>query len=90
MLTRKSHIYSDGFLISANPSPIGGGYTLVANNSKLIERQIIQRPGLTNNEAELLGVLRAVELANRGDIVFSDSQIALTWIRKSRSSAGPT
>ena len=43
--------------------------------------------GLTNNKAEVLGIMWAVDLAEAGDIIVSDFRIALGWVRRDRSKA---
>ena len=84
-----NEIFSDGFLYRSNPSAIGGGFTLVSGKGELMMRKRILRKGLTSNEAELLGIVRAVELSVPAGTVFSDSRIALGWVRKGRSAARP-
>ena len=72
--------YTDGFLFLSNPSPIGGGYTIIDENNNLISNERVMKKGLTNNEAELLGVYNALKLAEVGDTISTDSQIILGWI----------
>jgi ribonuclease HI len=68
-------IYTDGFTISGNPSSKGGGFTLVREDSKLLKSEEILRPNFTNNEAELLGVVAALEIAPDDDVIVTDSKV---------------
>lgn len=82
-------IHADGFMFHSNPSPTGGGYTLVNCDGTLLERQEILKPGITNNETELLAVLRAAELSRPGGTILTDSQVSRTWVRKGRAKGRP-
>lgn len=73
-------IYSDGYCIGSNPSKVGGGYSIVDENNKLLETKEVFKEGFTNNEAELLGCVRAMELANIGDTIIVDSMNTIHWI----------
>jgi ribonuclease HI len=73
--------YFDGFTLRRNPSPIGGGYTIVDDNNTLIKVENIKKIGLTNNEAELRGLLGCLEVASKGDILSTDSFNTISWIR---------
>ncbi len=44
-------LYTDGFLFESNPSPVGGGYTVVDRDGNLVEREQILKSDFTNNEA---------------------------------------
>lgn len=72
--------YSDGFLTGKNPSVVGGGFTIVNENNTLIKRITVTRPNFTNNEAELLGCLEALTIAEDGDVVSTDSMNTIRWI----------
>ena len=79
--------YVDGFLAVGNPSPLGGGYTIVDEDNNLVHQEVIKRQGYTNNEAELDAVLWAMKHATTGDAVSTDSMTTLTWVRKGSSKA---
>lgn len=81
--------YSDGFTLISNPSPIGGGYTIVDEYDNLIKTETIYKKGLTNNEAELLGVLEALKLCSRKDTIITDSQNTMAWIKNANPKARP-
>ena len=81
--------YSDGFTIVGNPSPIGGGYTIVNEFDNLIKTETIYKVGLINNEAELLGVLEALKLCSRRDTIITDSQNTMAWIKSGNPKARP-
>ncbi len=72
--------YSDGFSINKNPSPIGGGFSIVREDNLLIEFRRIFKENFTNNEAELLGVLEALRIVSKGDTVSTDSKIVILWV----------
>jgi ribonuclease HI len=72
--------FSDCFIYVKNPSPIGGGYTIMDEDNNLLVNEKILQEGLTNNEAELLGVLNALKIAENGDIVSTDSMNTIRWI----------
>jgi len=81
--------YTDGFNIISNPSEYGGGYTITDENGTLISREVIRKKGFTNNEGEILGILKALDLAKEGDTVSTDSMCCLTWANKGKSKARP-
>ena len=81
--------YCDGFQIGGNPSDIGGGYSIVDENNKLVECKNIHREHFTNNEAEILGIWGALLLANTGDTISTDSMCCLSWVNKGKSKARP-
>ena len=72
--------YCDGFCFEKNPSPLGGGYTIVNKNKKLIAHEKIYKQNFTNNEAELLGIYNSLRVAKKNDTVVSDSQICIGWV----------
>lgn len=82
-------IHTDGYTIGGNPSPQGGGYTLIAvedGDTKVLKQEEFDRP-ITNNEAEMLGLIAAIELAQKGDTVVTDSNISLIWLFRGYASA---
>jgi len=84
-----NQIHSDGFQFHSNPSPVGGGFTLVDGGGDVVERKTILKVGMTNNEAELLGVVRAVELIESKGIVYTDSQVIARWVHRGRARGRP-
>ena len=78
-------IYTDGFLFNTNPSPIGGGYSLVNGDGYVVERTEVLKYGMTCNEAELLGVLRATETSKLNGFILTDSQVVKSWIKRGES-----
>lgn len=81
--------YCDGFMIKSNPSPYGGGYTIVDENNVLIKREVVKQSGFTCNEAELLGILETLRLAEYNDKISTDSMCTLTWVNAGKSKARP-
>lgn len=81
--------YTDGFMTGSNPSPIGGGYTIVDENNVLVHREVILQSGFTNNEAETRGIIHALRIANNNDTISTDSMCCLTWINSGKSKARP-
>lgn len=81
--------YTDGFTIGKNPSPVGGGYTIVDENDTLIKQVAIEKPGMTNNETELLGVLEALKICRNGDKIVTDSENTRAWIKSGNPKARP-
>lgn len=81
--------YTDGFCRRSNPSPFGGGYTIVDENNNLIKREEVEKVGFTNNEAELLGVLEACKICEEGDLVSTDSMNTIGWIGAAKSKSRP-
>lgn len=84
--TGKNCYHTDGFVIGMNGRSRGGGYTVFLNN-KFLKRKTIYKYNFTNNEGELLGVVSALEHANNGDEILTDSMIALSWIRSGKPKA---
>ena len=81
--------YSDCFMRGSNPSEVGGGYTVLNEHNELIEEKRIYKQGFTNNEGELLGVVRALELARDKDEVYTDSQCIYYWLKNGKSKSRP-
>lgn len=81
--------YTDGFMIGKNPSTLGGGYTIVDEDNNLIRREVIERIGYTNNEAELKGVLETLKICKEEDQVSTDSMCILSWVHAGRSKVRP-
>lgn len=77
--------YTDGFTIKRNPSDIGGGYTIVDENGRVIAREIIKKVGFSVNDGELLGVVNALRMCGDGDVLSTDSMCMLLWIRHGHS-----
>lgn len=81
--------YSDGYTIKRNPSPIGGGYVVTDANGEIVKEEEILKKGLTNNEAELSGLLAMAWIAKPGDELFIDSMTVFYWGRSGRCKARP-
>lgn len=80
-------IYADGHMNGLNG--VGGvfadsGYSALKIGKKSLVINY-NKNNLTNNEAELLSIFHACYLAKKGDIVLSDSQIALNLSRSGKS-----
>lgn len=83
-------IHADGFVMGKNPSPIGGGYTLVDGKGNLLYRREIRNLGsFTNNDGELRGLVHALLIAKENDIVITDSKTVYWWVCKGRAKARP-
>jgi len=82
-------IYSDGYTIGKNPSSEGGGYVVMDDEKNILCHKEIKSKYFTNNEAELLGVSKAIELAGLRDTVITDSRIALCWVMYRKCTARP-
>lgn len=80
--------YTDGWLMGSNPSH-GGGWTVIDENNKLIERGELRKMGFTNNEAEIRAIKFALEYAEEGDQISTDSMCCLSWVNKGKSKARP-
>lgn len=75
-----ARIYSDGYTLIKNPSDIGGGFVVMNELKQLLAHFEINKKGMTNNEVELLGVLKATELAREYDTIITDSTNTLAWV----------
>jgi len=80
--------YIDGFTFGGNPG-YGGGYTIVNEFGDLIDRKQVFKDNFTNNEGEVLGLKRAIEIAKSGDIISTDSQNNLYWLCSGSSEKRP-
>lgn len=76
--------YIDGFTIRKNPSPTGGGYTIFNENNVLIKTENIKKVGMTNNEAELLGLFNCLKVSSAHDEISTDSMNTITWVRSKK------
>lgn len=76
-------LFVDGYTIGKNPSKFGGGYCIMENDV-ILEEVEVKRMNFTNNEAELLGMTRALELADEGTVIYTDSQNTIAWVRSGR------
>jgi ribonuclease HI len=81
--------YVDGFTIDSNPSTKGGGYAIVNGENHVVSCVCLERTKFTNNEAELLGLHTALEVATAGMTVYTDSFCALAWVSKGKCKARP-
>lgn len=73
--------YTDGFTLLKNPSPTGGGYSILDENGTVITVKNIKKEGLTNNEAELCGLVDCLERAEMYDEISTDSMNTIAWLR---------
>lgn len=82
--------YTDGWMKgSKNPSPYGGGYTIINEDGDLIRFIDIKQPNFTNNDAEIKGIIETLNLCEMFDEISTDSMCCLTWINSGRSKARP-
>jgi len=82
------NLYSDGYTILKNPSDIGGGFVIIGTKKAFYEEEI-KKQGMTNNEAELLGVYKALQIADKNSIIYTDSQNTMAWIKSGKPKARP-
>lgn len=82
-------LHADGFCLIKNPSPFGGGFTVTDELGNVLTRQKIMKQNFTNNEAELLGVLKACELSEENGTVVTDSMNTIFWVRRGKAKARP-
>ena len=71
-------IFVDG-ACAKNP---GIGEYRVISECKTINFNSDKYPASTNNLMEFLALVKAIELSKPGDIIYSDSQTALAWVKK--------
>ncbi len=81
--------HTDGFTIGGNPGKVGGGYTIVDETDTLVEHVAVEKAGMTNNEAELLGVLAALRVSSGGDKIVTDSRNTMAWVKSGNPKARP-
>ena len=82
--------YTDGFLNGrGNPCPRGGGYTIADEKGKVIEHEQISSSSLTNNEAEVTGIVRVLEICHTLDEISTDSKVCLIWVKAGFSRTRP-
>src|ERR1035437_354359 len=82
--------YTDGFLNGkGNPCSRGGGYTIADEKGAVVEHEQISSASLTNNEAEVTGIVRALEICHNLDEISSDSKCCLFWVKNGSSRARP-
>src|SRR3990167_8462361 len=77
--------FTDGYTLLRNPSPVGGGFSIIDENNKLLIHERIEKVGFTNNEGEILGILWCLEICKEGDIISTDSMCAISWVRTGKS-----
>lgn len=77
--------FVDGFVVGANPSEIGGGFTIVDENNNFISRKMMNKKGFTNNDGEILGMYFALKHCKENDTISSDSQTAIGWVNRTYS-----
>lgn len=78
--------YIDGYTTEGNPSPIGGGFSIVDKYGTLLIRFPVKKKGFTNNEAELLGLSFCLKHhCERGDTISTDSMNTIHWVKRGKS-----
>jgi len=78
-------LHAGCYLYDGNPSAIGGGFKIIDGAGSLIIDEEVLKPGLTNNEATLLAIAKAVELARHGGKVVTNSKVIARWIHRGRA-----
>ncbi len=81
--------YVDGFVLKKNPSPIGGGFTVVNEHNQHIITHHVTRPGFTNNDGELLAIAYAAHIAQPDDTIITDAQVMTYWCKSGVCGARP-
>lgn len=77
--------FTDGFTKLKNPSPVGGGYTILDENNTVLAVENIEKEGMTNNEAEILGIYHCLkEFCIMADTISTDSMNSISWIRSKK------
>lgn len=87
--TGKNCFHTDGFVNGKNGETKSGGFSVYKNGRLLITTSRENRNGFTNNEAELLGVHYALQCADCGDEIVTDSMNTLSWVRSGNPKARP-
>ncbi len=84
--TGKNVFHTDGFVNGVNSKATSGGFTVFKNGEFLIKEDCksLTYAVFTNNEAELLGVCYAIDKAEEGDEIITDSMNTLAWLRRGR------
>lgn len=82
-------LYVDGYTIGHNPSRTGGGFVISNPEIQSILVEKYAQFNFTNNEAEVRGLARAIEMVDEGGIVYTDSYVACCWVRKGKAKARP-
>lgn len=69
--------YCDGY-----ENAKGCGYLVSSDKSSVLSHQNFSPRAYTNNECEYLAVLKAIELASKNDVIYTDSKLVvgqLSW-----------
>lgn len=84
-------IYCDGWSLSRNPDPVGGGYTILWEEKGKQVTTVVRefKSGWTNNEAELNAIALALRHCGYGGKIITDSMTCIYWLRARRSRARP-
>ena len=80
--------YVDGFTIASNPSKLGFGYTITDESGIVLQRESYRcslEVAATNNDAEFVGLWKAIELAPAGSTISSDSVVCIHWAERGKS-----
>lgn len=84
----RKNYFTDGFTNKGNPSDSGGWVVYEKTENKIWVRNV-KKQGFTNNEAELLGIHYACEIAGVQDSISTDSLCCLWLARKGKCKARP-
>lgn len=79
--------YCDGYTREGNPGT-SGGYSIVDEHGILILHEVINKR-MTNNETEILGIRKAMDICSIGDQISTDSMNSLSWVRAGKSKSRP-
>lgn len=86
---KRMKYFTDGWMKVKNPSPYGGGFTVINEDGDLIRYEDIKQPNFTNNDAEILGIVWTLEHCQMFDEISTDSMCCLSWINGGKSKARP-
>lgn len=73
--------YVDGFTVGRNPSR-QGGCTITDRDGNIVKQYFVkslQDTEITNNYTEFLSLYLCLEIANHGDIIYTDSMNSIAW-----------
>jgi ribonuclease HI len=56
---------------------------------RVLKQEEFERPGFTSNEGEIRGLIAALGLAQKDDVIVVDSMNALFWLMNGKSSSRP-
>lgn len=82
-------LFVDGFTIGGNPSRKGGGFVIYNPDIKDYLVENFTKYRYTNNEAEVSSLVRALEIIDDNGVIYTDSFIAICWLRRGAAKARP-